>query len=270
MKLRAQQYDTLQTVELTFKQGALVSVVPVKDQQDSSASLPVLAPGFIDIQINGYQGQEFSSDTLTPDKVASIVAEHNRFGVARLCPTLTTESFEVIDHGLKTIIAACQQSTDLDYRVLGIHVEGPYISKEDGPRGAHPLQHCREPNWEEFQRWQETAQGRICLLTLSPEYDNAPQFIKNVVDGGTKVAIGHTSATSDQIRAAVDAGATLSTHLGNGAHGQIRPTSELHLGSTCQRPLNGQFNRRWPSPAGRSGEDVRSSQNTAAMYFGKR
>jgi N-acetylglucosamine-6-phosphate deacetylase len=107
-------------------------------------------------------------------------------------------------------------------RVAGIHVEGPYISVEEGPRGAHPLEHCRPPDWEEFNRLQEAAGGRIRLLTMSPEYDGSPQFIEKVVGSGVVVAIGHTQADSGQIAAAIDAGARLSTHLGNGAHGLLR------------------------------------------------
>jgi N-acetylglucosamine-6-phosphate deacetylase len=102
--------------------------------------------------------------------------------------------------------------------VLGIHLEGPYISPHDGPRGAHPLRWVRPPDWQEFCRLQEAAEGRIKLVTLSPEYDAAPDVIARLAASGIVAAIGHTAATSEQIRRAVDAGATLSTHLGNGAH----------------------------------------------------
>jgi N-acetylglucosamine-6-phosphate deacetylase len=105
--------------------------------------------------------------------------------------------------------------------VAGIHLEGPYISREDGPRGAHPLKHCRPPDWDEFQRLQAAALGHIQLLTMSPEYAGSPAFIHRAVDSGVLVSIGHTNANSDQIRAAVDAGARMSTHLGNGAHARI-------------------------------------------------
>jgi N-acetylglucosamine-6-phosphate deacetylase len=107
-------------------------------------------------------------------------------------------------------------------RIPGIHLEGPFICPDDGPRGAHPKQHVRPPDWAEFQRLQEAAEGRIRLTTVSPEYDGAPDFIRRSADSGILVAIGHTKATSDQIRAAVDAGARMSTHLGNGAHPMIR------------------------------------------------
>jgi N-acetylglucosamine-6-phosphate deacetylase len=123
---------------------------------------------------------------------------------------------------MRTLAAACEASPAIARRVLGIHLEGPYVSPEDGPRGAHPRQHCKAPDWDEFQRWQAAAGGRICIITLAPEWDGSPDFIRKTVDSGVLVAIGHTAADSDAISAAVDAGARLSTHLGNGAHGTIR------------------------------------------------
>ena len=105
--------------------------------------------------------------------------------------------------------------------IAGLHIEGPHISPEDGPRGAHP-QHCvRPPDVDEFHRWQEASNGSVKLVTVSPEWPESPGYIEAVVREGVVVAIGHTKATTDQIRDAVNAGATLSTHLGNGAHSML-------------------------------------------------
>jgi len=104
----------------------------------------------------------------------------------------------------------------------GFHLEGPYLSGEDGPRGAHPADQIRPADWDEFQRWQEAAGGRIRLLTIAPETGNAIAFIKKAVASGVTISIGHTAAEPSQVEAAVDAGARFSTHLGNGAHGQLR------------------------------------------------
>ena len=98
------------------------------------------------------------------------------------------------------------------------HVEGPYISPEDGPRGAHPKQWTRPPDLDEFHRFQEAAEGHIRLLTLSPEWPEAPRFVESIAGEGVVVSIGHTKASAEQISDAVTAGATLSTHIGNGAH----------------------------------------------------
>ncbi len=215
----ARRFDTGQLVRLSIVDGT-VRQSDIVDED--STRHPWVAPGMVDIQINGYGGQEFSSLDLTPQKVADIVRQHFAFGVTQVCPTLTTQSFAVMRHGVETIRAACEQWPDVARAVAGIHLEGPYFSREDGPRGAHPAEHCRTPDWAEFQAWQQVAGGRVRLLTMSPEFDEAPAFITQVVRSGVVVAIGHTGASGAQIRAAVDAGARLSTHLGNGAHRMLR------------------------------------------------
>jgi N-acetylglucosamine-6-phosphate deacetylase len=165
---------------------------------------------------------EFNDPKLSLEKVREVALSQDRFGVTAMLATCTTDSAEVLLHALATIARAIRELPEVQIRIPGIHLEGPYISPEDGPRGAHPKQHVRPPDWDEFRRFQDAAEGRIRLLTVSPEYDNAADFIRRVAGSGVLVAIGHTKATSDQIRAAVDAGARMSTHLGNGAHPTIR------------------------------------------------
>jgi N-acetylglucosamine-6-phosphate deacetylase len=222
MLVTARHYCTRRAVRLVIAGEKIVGVRDVDGDPGTSTNLPWIAPGFIDIQSNGYGGQEFSSPELTVEKVVEIAAVQAAFGVTQFCPTTTTASSATIVHALGTIAEACRQSAATAYCVAGIHLEGPYIAREDGPRGAHPLEHCREPDWDEFQRFQKAAQGRIRILTLSPEFPQAPEFISRVVQSGVVVALGHMAADSAQIRAAVDAGATLSTHLGNGAHRTLR------------------------------------------------
>jgi N-acetylglucosamine-6-phosphate deacetylase len=231
--LHARRYDSGEIVRVAIAGERIDSVQTAGLQSSASTfahtgdksegpSLPWIAPGFVDIQINGYGGQEFSSLDLTSQRVADIARRHFDFGVTRVCPTLTTQSFAVLQHGVTTIRAACDAYPDVHRAIAGIHLEGPYFSTEDGPRGAHPAEHCRRPSWPEFVALQEAAGGRVRLLTMSPEFDEAPAFIARVVDSGVVVAIGHTGASGPQIRAAVDAGARLSTHLGNGAHRTLR------------------------------------------------
>jgi N-acetylglucosamine-6-phosphate deacetylase len=184
--------------------------------------LPLVAPGFVDLQINGYGGMEFNDAGLTVEKVRQVALSQDAFGVTSFLATTTTDSHNVFAHALATIARAIEQLPEVAARIPGIHLEGPFISPDDGPRGAHPKQHVRPPDWGEFAKLQDAAQGRIKLLTVSPEYDGAAEFIRRVAGTGVLVAIGHTQATSEQIQAAVDAGARMSTHLGNGAHPQIR------------------------------------------------
>lgn len=221
MHFFARHYDTNDSVRIALADGRIARVARLAPSE-RRAGLPLVAPGFVDLQVNGYGGQEFSSTDLTPDRVAEIVRRHWAFGVTSLCPTLTTQSVECLLHGLQAIDFACRGDGEVAQSVPGVHLEGPYFSTEEGPRGAHPLEHCRRPSWDEFQRLQAAAGGRIRILTMSPEFDEAPEFIGRVSATGVIVAIGHTGASGEQIRAAVDAGARLSTHLGNGAHRMLR------------------------------------------------
>jgi len=221
MELFGRRYDTGQPVRVETFGPHVARIVPLEAGAVPSGPAerwPWIAPGLLDIQVNGYGGQEFSSADLTEEKVASIVRAFEAFGVTRIYPTVTTEGFAVLQHALGTVASVCESSPRWSRRIPGIHLEGPYITAEDGARGAHPKKHCHAPVWDEFQRFQEAAGGRICILTMSPEYDDSPAFIERVAATGVVVAIGHTSARPEQVRAAVDAGARLSTHLGNGSH----------------------------------------------------
>ena len=146
----------------------------------------------------------------------------DRLGVVAYCPTVRTASLATLRRVLRTIAEACDQSPDVASHIAGIHLDGPFISPEDGPRGTHPATEVRPADWDVFCRLQEAARGRIRMLTLSPEGDGMPDFIERVTAGGVSVAIGRTAASGDQIRAAVDAGARLSMHLGTAVHGRLR------------------------------------------------
>ena len=218
------RFDTNEQVEVLFAEGRITSVreLPGDPQAATAARQTFLAPGLVDLQVNGCERSEFVSSNLDVEQVLAIGAAQIRFGVTRFCPTVTTNSFARLAASLTILAQATDQSRQFRRICAGFHVEGPYISAQDGPRGAHPLEHCRPPDWNEFCRLQQAANGQIRLLTLSPEYPGADEFIRQTVGSGVRVAIGHTAANSDQIKRAVDAGASLSTHLGNGAHGQIR------------------------------------------------
>ncbi len=181
-----------------------------------------ISPGWIDIQINGYAGHDPNDAAADASTSAAMVRALWPEGITGSCITICTESEEHIKDNLRAIVAACDADPIIAESVVGIHVEGPHIATEDGPRGAHPLRHVRPPDIAEYRRWQEAANGRVRITTLSPEYEGAAPYIRAVAADGVLVSIGHTTATGDQIRAAVDAGARWSTHLGNGAHAVIR------------------------------------------------
>lgn len=218
MQLFGRRYDTGEATCLETLDGRIAHIAPVSAERETLGEWPWLAPGLVDVQVNGYGGQEFSSAELTPQKVSEIAETMLAFGVVQFCPTVTTQSFDVLRHAMHTIAAACESLPLVGRTIPGIHLEGPYIAPEDGPRGAHPLDHCRRPDWDEFQRLQEAAGGRIRILTMSVEFDESPAFIEKVAGTGVVVSIGHSAADSAHIRRAVDAGVRFSTHLGNGSH----------------------------------------------------
>ncbi len=176
-----------------------------------------VSPGWIDIQVNGFAGFDVNAADARPETAAGMLRRLWQEGVAQCCPTVVTHTAGHIARCVRAIADACAQDADARASVLGIHLEGPYISPFDGARGAHPRDHVRPPDWDEFARWQEAAGGLIRIVTLAPEAPGAIPFIARLARSGVVVGLGHTLAAADDIRAAVDAGATLSTHLGNGA-----------------------------------------------------
>lgn len=176
-----------------------------------------LAPGWIDLQINGFAGVDYNSPHTAQTEIARSIDVLVSTGVTRAYPTVITGPPDDMRAALANL-ATAKDTLPLGEVFDGFHVEGPHISGEDGPRGAHPKAWVRPPDLDEFLRWQDAARGHVRLVTMAPEWPEAPRYIASLVSMGVAVAIGHTAATADRITAAVDAGATLSTHLGNGAH----------------------------------------------------
>jgi N-acetylglucosamine-6-phosphate deacetylase len=180
-----------------------------------------LAPGFIDLQVNGFAGVDYNDPRAPHEEIARSLRAQFATGVTRLYPTVITGAPGHMEACLRNL-AAARESVPEGHAIDGFHVEGPHISPEDGPRGAHPRLWVRPPDLDEFYRWQDAARGRIRIVTLSPEWPQAPRYIERITAEGVVASIGHTQASTAQIAAAVAAGATLSTHLGNGAHPLLR------------------------------------------------
>ena len=217
----ARRYDNGEPIRLSVHNDRIAEIEPLWTRE-SLADWPWIAPAFFDLQINGYGGVWFADEKLTVDQVMTVLAGYREHGVSRLYPTLITSSREALEHGFRTVRAACEKERWVDQMVAGCHLEGPYISDQDGPRGAHPIQHVRPCNWAEFETLNAASGGRIRLVTLAAEAVGSVEFIQRAVAAGMLVALGHQAADAAQIHAAVDAGARLSTHLGNGAAGMLK------------------------------------------------
>ena len=220
-------------------------ITGVSESVRGEAVQDVIAPGLIDLQVNGFAGVDFNDPAITPEDLAGSVQRLFETGVTRFLPTVVTGPRERITGALRNLAAARREfrrsGMPAADAIAGFHIEGPHISPEDGPRGAHPRQYVRPPDIEEFHRWQEAAVGEIRLVTLSPEYPEAPRYIAALVDAGVVVAIGHTGANLQQIQAAVDAGATMSTHLGNGTHPLLHKTSNYIWDQLAEDRLTASF-----------------------------
>jgi N-acetylglucosamine-6-phosphate deacetylase len=235
--LYGRHYANGEPIRVTIQGDRIERVDPAWPEHDVQ-SWPYISPALFDLQINGHGGIWFSDDSLTAKAVLNTLSPYFAYGVTRLCPTLITNSFEGLATGFAAIREACDSTPWADRMVSGCHLEGPYIASEDGPRGAHPKQHVRPADWNEFQKLQEISGQRIRLVTLAPEVDNAIDFIRKAVASGVVISLGHSAATPEQVQAAVDAGATLSTHLGNGAHAMIHRHRNIIFEQLAEKRLH--------------------------------
>jgi len=204
-------------VEVSFDAG-IRSVEPLLPP---ATARTYLSAGWIDLQVNGFAGVDYCSPGTSQEEIARSLRAQFATGVTRLFPTVITGSAAGMEGAIRNL-AKARLVLPEGRAMEGLHIEGPHISPEDGPRGAHPRHCVRPPDIEEFRRWMDASDGRVKLVTIAPEWPGATGYIEHVVSQGVVVSIGHTMATRQQIRDAVAAGATMSTHLGNGAHSELR------------------------------------------------
>ncbi|MHA4844985.1 N-acetylglucosamine-6-phosphate deacetylase [Flavitalea antarctica] len=174
-----------------------------------------IAPGLIDLQINGVNGIDFNDVSVTAQQVTDAAYYLLSQGITTFFPTLITNSEQNFSSILSTIRKACASDPLVNSCIAGIHLEGPFLSSVNGARGAHDERFLKLPDWQLFEGWQQAAEGRIKLVTVAPELEGAFDFIEKCRNHGIIVSIGHSMANFDQIQLAVKAGASLSTHLGN-------------------------------------------------------
>ena len=214
MNLIARHYATGQPIEVELADGKIAAIQSIDAEQ---TDLPWIAPGLIDIQINGFGGPDFDNPAMDRQGWIAIVNLLAARGVTTFFPTFCTNSRENFVAALARY-AQLMDDPVLAHMMPGMHIEGPYISDDDGPRGAHDRRYTRDPSMEEIDAFDRASGNRLRILTLAPERNGAIAVIRELARRGVAVAIGHTGATSEQLDAAVAAGARFCTHLGNGAH----------------------------------------------------
>ncbi len=219
-----------EAVRIEIVDGYIAQIKPLR----SGTSLPevYVAPGLIDIQVNGYMGVDFSDQELTRELMLEATQALWKEGVTTYLPTLITRDYERLEKSFSLLAGSLDDDLML-MSIPGFHLEGPYLSPVKGYRGAHPEEYIRLPDWEEFSALQEAAQGKIRLITVAPEMEGAIPFIGLCNEKGIVVSLGHHNGSADIIDQAVEAGASLSTHLGNG----------------CANEINRHHNPLWPQLA---------------------
>ena len=151
-----------------------------------------IAPGWVDIQVNGFAGVDYNSPATPHEEIARSVQVQYSAGVTRFYPTVITGSPDDMLAALKNL-ARAKDTLAEGAAMDGFHVEGPHISPDEGPRGAHPKRWVRPPDIDEFRRWQDATGGRVRLVTIAPEWPQATRYIEAVVAENVVVSIGHTS-----------------------------------------------------------------------------
>ena len=228
-------------ISVAFENGIITKVERLNKLADNNSPL-YIAPGLIDIQVNGYSSVSFSLEVgdktsasardLTVADVKKVTKALWKEGVTTYFPTLTTNSQDLLLRNI-AILARAKDDPSLLGSIPGFHLEGPYISAINGYRGAHPEEFVRKPDWNEFLELFNTAERKILLVTLAPEIDGAFEFIRKCREMGIVISLGHHNGSAEIIKQVIGHGAELATHLGNG----------------CANLINRHLNPIWPQLA---------------------
>lgn len=177
--------------------------------------------GYFDLQVNGFAGVDFQRADLTAADVERVVAGLENHATTGILWTLITDTIDGMAANLAAIERLRGENPRAAKAIPGYHLEGPYLLPEPGYHGAHDPKKMKRPDRAEFDRLWKVTGGRIKLITLAPEVAGTPEFIRHVVAHGVRVAIGHSNADDRAIDAAIEAGMTMCTHVGNGVPQQM-------------------------------------------------
>lgn len=193
---------------------------------------------FVDLQINGYAGIDFNQEKLSLKDLRHACESLRRDGVQHVLPTIITDSITQMEARISRLAQLRAEDPLLVEMILGIHVEGPFISQVEGYVGAHPAVHAKQANWDDMARLIEASEHLVRLVTLAPEQDPTLQVTHRLANEGIIVAAGHTDASLEQLKAAIDAGLRLFTHLGNGCPRQMdRHDNIIQRALSCAEQL---------------------------------
>ena len=229
-KVEGLSYIDQTPVSIEIADGKIKKISKMKALSGENKNI-YIAPGFIDGQVNGFAGVSFSfsGGSLTMEGIQKATSALWEAGITTYLPTLTTNNQDILLKNF-ALLAQAKENPDLLGSIPGFHLEGPYISPEDGFRGAHPVKYVRKPDWEEFMALYEASGKNILQVTVAPEVEGAMEFISRCHEMGIIVGLGHHNASPEIINEAVSKGARIATHLGNG----------------CANMINRHLNPFWP------------------------
>lgn len=221
-------------------QGALKESLQTVDNTYPFERIRTL--GLCDIQLNGFAGIDFNNPNLNPEEFHRSMQALLRTGVTNVLPTLITADQGDLYRNFEALERARASSPIAQLMVQGYHLEGPFLNPAQGFAGCHPSKFMgQKPSWEKFASWQAASGGRIKLLTVAPEMPGVLELIDKCVESGVRVSLGHTNASHEDIRKAVDAGASLSTHLGNGVAQLLPKVDNPILSQLAEENLSASF-----------------------------
>lgn len=215
--LAGKDYRTGRGIRIRCEGGKIVAIEDVEVADEAEW----IAPALFELQVNGYGGVDFQQANLGKEQLKTAAEALERDGCAQTLLTLVTDHWEPLTQKISQVRKMIEEEEILRRQFAGFHIEGPFLSPEPGYCGAHPKEAMGAPTIEKIQELHRIMKGLPVLLTLAPEWPGSPEAIAEAVRLGIRVSLGHTKATPDHIAAAVKAGATGFTHLGNGCPQQL-------------------------------------------------
>jgi len=171
---------------------------------------------YFDLQINGYAGADFCSQSLSGEEMHRACRALAADGIDGILATLITDSVESLCAKLRNLVRLCEEDPFVADIVKGFHVEGPFLNPNPGYIGAHPPDRVVPANPDDAARLIEAGAGRVRLVTLAPEHDEGAKTVGFLTGQGVTVSAGHCDPDLDTLERAIDAGLSMVTHLGNG------------------------------------------------------
>jgi N-acetylglucosamine-6-phosphate deacetylase len=210
--LSGRHYATGEPIELRWENGVIQSIEPAPN---ANADL-WLAPGLVDLQINGYGGIDFQQDHLSVEQLLTAVTHLHKAGCTRFLLTLITDDWARLSARLRHIRKLRESNDTLRHAIAGWHIEGPFLSAEPGFCGAHDASAMRDPSPAHLDELRELTGTDPLLITVAPERKGALDCVAHARKLGIQVSLGHTNASAELLAEAVRRGASAFTHLGNG------------------------------------------------------